>query len=660
MKFKGFWYDSLMICLIAGISAIFIAITALLKYYDLAIAEGIAFLVVCIIVTFRAITAKKRYKKFVIKTAKKLDFTNQKVLSTFPFPVAVCDEEGYIRWCSDLFLRQISCGEITQTDKIGKYANGADIDSIKNSDETCVAVNGKYFSVYPVEYQSAGEMFCGLYFLDNTKLKKTEIEYHDSLPYAVMIEMDNLDDSRNDFRDSEKTEIRSQVEAALDNWSESYDSFIKKIGDDRYLVITEKKNISRMIKDKFSVLETVRAYEYKGKKTGVTLSIGVSHGDNIKSCEKKSRKALEMALGRGGDQVAIRTQDGYDYIGGVSKSAEKRNKVKSRIVGSSLAELMKSSGNIIIMGHSFTDLDAIGAAVGVACAAQSFDIPVFIATDRNKTLAGTLIEKLDNENMGNLIIDQEYALELTTQNTLLIVVDTHIEKFVEFPKLYEKARNRVIIDHHRRAVVDIDSAQIFHHDPGASSTCEMVTELIQYINPDIKISETVAEALLAGIMLDTKDFVVGTGVRTFEAAAFLKDKNADMVKVKKLFANTLEMNKLRTAVISSAESFMKCAIATADFESKDIRVISAQAADELLKVNNIKASFVVFENAGAINISARSFGEINVQVIMESLGGGGHQTMAACQLKDYDIKSAEEALKKVIEEFFENNPKQGE
>lgn len=652
MKFKGFWYDSLIICLIAGVSAAFIAMTVFVEP-RLAIAECIAFLIVCVIVVYRAVTAKKRYKRFVIKTSKKLDFTDQKVLSTFPFPVAVCDGKGYIKWCSDLFLNEISCGEITQTEKIGKYTNGMNIDSIMHSEETCVSVDGRYYSVYPVPYQSGGEMLCGLYFLDNTRLKKTEIEHLASLPYAVMIEMDNLDDSRNDFRDSEKTEIRSQVEAALDNWSEAYDSFIKKIGDDRYLIITEKKNISRMIEDKFSVLETVRGFEYKGKKTGVTLSIGVSSGENIKSCERKSRKALEMALGRGGDQVAIRTQDGYDYIGGVSKSAEKRNKVKSRIVGSTLAELIKSSSNVIIMGHAYTDLDAIGAAVGLACAAKSFDVPVYIATDRKKTLAATLIEKLDEVNLGDLVITQEYALELMTKKTLLIVVDTHIESFVEFPKLYEKAETRVIIDHHRRAITDIENALIFHHDPGASSTCEMVTELLQYINPDINISETVAEALLAGIMLDTKDFVIGTGVRTFEAAAFLKDKNADTVKVKRLFANTLEMNKLRTAVISSAESFMKCAIATADFTSKDIRVISAQAADELLKVNNIKASFVMFENAGAINISARSFGEINVQVIMESLGGGGHQTMAACQLKGSDMQKARAALENAIKEFFD-------
>lgn len=654
MKFKGFWYDSLIICLIAGISAAFIAMTVFVEP-RLAIAECIAFLIVCVIVVYRAITAKNRYNKFIIKTSKKLDYTDNKVLSSFPFPVAVCDGKGYIKWCSDHFLNEISRGEITQTDKIEKYTNGITLDSIIHSHETCVSVDGRYYSVHTVSYQSDGEEYFGLYFLDNTSLKKTELEYFRTLPYAVMIEMDNLDDARADFRDSEKTEIRSHVEAALDNWSESFDSFIKKIGDDRYLIVTEKKNINLMIENRFSVLETVRSFEYKGKKTGVTLSMGVSSGDSIKNCEKNARKALEMALGRGGDQVAIRNQDGYDYIGGVSKSAEKRNKVKSRIVGSTLAELMKSSSNVIIMGHAYTDLDAIGAAVGLACAAQSFEIPVYIATDRKKTLASTLIEKLDSENTGDIIIGQERALELLNKKTLLIVVDTHIESFVEFPKLYEKAETRVIIDHHRRAVTDIENALIFHHDPGASSACEMVTELLQYINPEININPTVAEALLAGIMLDTKDFVIGTGVRTFEAAAFLKDRNADTVKVKRLFANTLEMNKLRTSVISSAESFMKCAIAVADFNSKDIRVISAQAADELLKVNNIKASFVMFENAGAVNISARSFGDINVQIIMESLGGGGHQTMAACQLKGYDMKKARTALEDAIKEFFDKN-----
>lgn len=656
MKFKGFWYDGLLISLAAAVSAVFIVMTVFVEP-RLAIAEGIAFLIVCVIAVYRALTAGKRYKRFIAKTSKKLDFTDNKVLSSYPFPVAVCDENGYITWYSDRFYNEISLGEITASEKLSKYLEGRKPDSVGDDEAINVSVNGKYYTVYSVRYISSGKKYCGFYYLDNTALRQTEIEYYDSRPYAVLIELDNLDDSRSDFRDSERAEIKSRIEAALDNWSESFDSVLKKISDDRYLVVTEKKNFTRMVEDRFSVLETVRGFEFKGKKTGATLSVGVASGDTIKKCEKGARKSLEMALGRGGDQVAIRTKDGYDYIGGVSKSAEKRTKVKSRVVGSALSELIKSSSNVIIMGHSYTDLDAIGAAAGMACAVQSFGIPVYIATDKKKSLASRLIEKLENEGMGDVITTQENALEMLDKKSLLIVVDTHIESFVEFPKLYEKAETRVIIDHHRRAVTDIESAVIFHHDPGASSACEMVTELLQYMNSEVNITKTVAEALLAGIMLDTKDFVIGTGVRTFEAAAFLKDKNADTVSVKKLFANSLEINKLRTKVISEAESYMRCAISVADFSSPDIRIICAQAADELLKVNDIKASFVMFESNGVVYISARSFGEINVQLIMESLGGGGHQTMAACQLKGCKIITAREKLERAIKEFLEVNSK---
>lgn len=656
MKFKGFWYDGLLISLAAAVSAVFIVMTVFVEP-RLAIAEGIAFLIVCVIAVYRALTAGKRYKRFIAKTSKKLDFTDNKVLSSYPFPVAVCDENGYITWYSDRFYNEISLGEITASEKLSKYLEGRKPDSVGDDEAINVSVNGKYYTVYSVRYISGGKKYCGFYYLDNTALRQTEIEYYDSRPYAVLIELDNLDDSRSDFRDSERAEIKSRIEAALDNWSESFDSVLKKISDDRYLVVTEKKNFTRMVEDRFSVLETVRGFEFKGKKTGATLSVGVSSGDTIKKCEKGARKSLEMALGRGGDQVAIRTKDGYDYIGGVSKSAEKRTKVKSRVVGSALSELIRSSSNVIIMGHSYTDLDAIGAAAGMACAVQSFGIPVYIATDKKKSLASRLIEKLENEGMGDVITTQENALEMLDKKSLLIVVDTHIESFVEFPKLYEKAETRVIIDHHRRAVTDIESAVIFHHDPGASSACEMVTELLPYMNSEINITKTVAEALLAGIMLDTKDFVIGTGVRTFEAAAFLKDKNADTVSVKKLFANSLEINKLRTKVISEAESYMRCAISVADFSSPDIRIICAQAADELLKVNDIKASFVMFESNGVVYISARSFGEINVQLIMESLGGGGHQTMAACQLKGCKIIAAREKLERAIKEFLEVNSK---
>lgn len=656
MKIKGFWHDIVLTGIAAAVAAIFIVITAFIEP-KLALAECCGLVAVSGFALLRALTAKNRYKKFLLRLSKKFDYTETKVLSSFPLPVAVCGKNGVVVWGSERFVNEITDGEITNSTDISEFTNGVDIDTLIHEEETSVLVKDRYYSVYSFPYRYNGDELCILYYLENTRLKKTEIAYLESRPYAVMIEMDNLDDSRTDFRDSERTEIKSQIEAALDNWSESCNSFIKRVGDDRYLMVTEQKNFSSMVEDRFSILETVRSYEYKGKKTGVTLSIGVSAGDNIKQCEKNARNALEMALGRGGDQVAIKNKESYDFIGGVSKSAEKRTKVKSRIVASALAELIKGSSNVLVMGHAYTDLDAIGAAAGVVCAAQSFGVPAFIVTDKNKTLASSLIDMLGRENMGDVIIGKDKAAELLGKKSLLIVVDTHIESFVEFPKLYEKAETRVIIDHHRRAVSNIENAVIFHHDPGASSASEMVAEILQYINPDIVITKPVAEALLAGIMLDTKNFVIRAGVRTFEAAAYLKDKGADTVSVKKLFSNSMDINKMRNKVIASAESFMSCAVSTADFDSHDIRIIAAQAADELLNVSDIKASFVLFENAGAVNISARSMGEVNVQIIMEALGGGGHQTMAACQLKGYDIPDAKSALYKAIEEFFKNNAK---
>lgn len=654
MKFKGFWYDVLLLGLIALFSAVFIGVTAVVEP-TLAMAEAAVALFLAAFALFRVFTAKKRFKKFLIKTTQKLDYTDPKVLSSFPFPVAVCDGDGYIRWCGERFINEILGGAVTSSTAIGKYANGLDIATLLNEEETTVMVNERYYSVYTHSYDYHGEKYCILYYLNNTRLKKTEIEYVNSRPYAILIELDSLDDARTEYRDSEKTEIKSQIEAAIDNWTESFDSVVKRVSDDRYLIVTEQVNFSRMVEERFSILETVRKYEYKGKKIGATLSIGVSGGADIKNCEQNARKAIEMALGRGGDQVAIKNKDGYDFIGGVSKSSEKRNKVRSRVIASALSELIKGSSNVLIMGHSFTDLDAIGSAVGVACAAQALSKPAFIVTDRKKTLALSLVKKLEEEGNDELIIGKETALSLINKKSLLIVVDTHIDSFVEFPEIYEKTETRVIIDHHRRSATDIQNAVLFHLDPSASSASEMVTEILQYMPSEVNVTKNVAEALLAGIMLDTKNFVLRSGVRTFEAAAYLKEKGADTVSVKQLFANSMDVNKQRNKVVSNAETYMECAISTVDFASPDIRIVSAQAADELLTVSDIKASFVIYENSGGINISARSYGQVNVQLIMEALGGGGHQTMAACQIKHSDTANAKSALCEAINDYFDKN-----
>ena len=652
MKLKGFWYDKLLVCLFAAFAAAVIVTTAFFKPW-IALAELCAALVIFAIAAYRIVSAGYRYKKFMQAVSQKLDYSAAEVVSSYPFPVAVCDSRGYISRCNSRFINEIAQDELTQATQISDFINGKSLEDIDAVIALPVQNNDRYYSVFSNTFDFGGETYHILFWLDNTELRKTEIAYKNSRPYAILIELDNLDDSRSEFRDSERAEIKSRIDSEIDAWAESHNSAVRKISDDRYFIFTEKENFDAMTQEKFPILDTVREFTYKEKNIGATLSIGASGGDSLMDCEKKARKALEMALGRGGDQTAIKNKDGYEFYGGVSKSAEKRTKVKSRVVASALSELIKTSSNVIVMGHNFTDLDAIGSAIGVACAAKALGIPAYIVTDKNKTLARSLIDKAEAEGMNELFIDIDTALELMSKKTLTVVVDTHIDTFVEFPDLLEKAEKRVVIDHHRRSVADISNVVLFHHDPGASSASEMVTELLQYIGDGSGVSKTVAEALFAGIMLDTKNFVIRAGVRTFEAAAFLKDRGADTVTVKKLFSNSIEDNKLRNEVIANAQTVNSCAVSIADIDSPDIRIIAAQAADELLNVTDIKASFVIYETNGTVNVSARSFGEINVQLIMESLGGGGHQTMAACQLKDCTVCDAKETLVGAIGDFFE-------
>ena len=301
------------------------------------------------------------------------------------------------------------------------------------------------------------------------------------------------------------------------------------------------------------------------------------------------------------------------------------------------------------MGHRFADFDAFGASVGLYDAAKKLGKDVHIVMSKSKTLAGLLLKRIEEQNMTDTVMEPDEAFELINENSVLVIVDTHRPDFVESPEIYRKAKTVVVIDHHRQTVGHIDNAVIFYHEPAASSASEMVAELMQYMKAPVTITKPVAEALLAGIMLDTKNFVVRTGVRTFEAAAFLRSRGADTVAVKQLFSNSIEDYQLKTSIASNAEVYKKCAIAIAHSASKDLRVVAAQAADELLTINGVEASFVIFGVDNVINISARSMGAINVQVVMEAIGGGGHHSMAATQLKNITISDARVKLLQAID-----------
>ena len=409
-----------------------------------------------------------------------------------------------------------------------------------------------------------------------------------------------------------------------------------------------------IVEERFTILDTVRKINANDKMPA-TLSIGVGRdAQTLQQAEQFASQALDMALGRGGDQAAVKNKNGYEFYGGVSKGIEKRTKVKTRIVAAALSELLDSCSNVLIMGHRFADLDCLGAAVGLYQPIQQMGKPVKIILNSRANMVKQLHSRLIEQGYDTAFIEPEVALDYVGDDTLLIIVDVHTPHFIEAPEVYKKCKNIVVIDHHRKMVDYIDNAVIFHHEPYASSASEMVAELLQYFGDKYKPDSTAAEALLAGMMLDTKNFIQRTGVRTFEAAAYLRKLGADTVEVKRLFATSMNAYQERCKVVSSATVYRHCAICQVEEKIDEIKMVSAQAADELLSIEDVDASFVFYyESDNVVAYSARSMGRINVQIIMEKLGGGGHLTMAGAQTRGIDLKEGKERLLRAIDEYYD-------
>lgn len=599
------------------------------------------------------ITSLKHKDEMISSINRTLDFSEKDNLKGFPMPVLVCTAQGRILWFNTLFDSRVLGDYTLMSDDVTKLLNGHSADEIATQDRIFTDIFDNSYSVYPFPVTVRGDAAFALLFSDETEMRKVYYEYRLSRPSVMLMSIDNLDEIEQSYSDGDFDAMRSRAEKLIDTWLGEYGCLIRKLGDGRFVVVCEERDLEKMAEKKFSVLDSIRGYEYEEKLVGITLSIGVGKGKTLREGEANARQALDMAVGRGGDQAAILKNDGYEFFGGVSKGVEKRSKARTRIVASAIQKLMESSSNILIMGHRFSDLDSVGSAVGVLCAARAVNKEAKIVINRRQSLAQSLIDTVE-KNTGDVFCSPEEALKLLDKKTLLVIVDTHRCEVVESAELYKQAQTVVIIDHHRKNVDFISNSIVFQHDPNASSTCEMVAEMLQYMPVKPKITPGDADAMLAGIMLDTRNFALKTGVRTFEASAFLKSKGADTVKVRKLFMNKMESLKLRNEVIASAQNYRSCAIAFADINSEDIRTITSQAADELLNIDGISASFAMFENEGTVNVSARSLGEVNVQVIMETLGGGGHLTMAAAQLRGCDRETATTKLYAAIDEYFNN------
>lgn len=589
-----------------------------------------------------------------------LDPSGRDMLDSFPMPVLVCDEKGIIVWYNSRFANEVMGKDIVIKDTtINQFISGFSIDSVKLNKKLDIDYNGKLYTLYhnPVKRRD-GNLYV-LYFDEDTYLKNIKVEYDLAHPAVMLISVDSIEDLYNSYTDSELAEITSGVEKLIENWFNQFSGLLRRVGAGRFLAIVEERNMKRIIAEKFDILEKVRSFTYNDQIVGVTLSIGVGRTGKIDECENDARQAIDMALGRGGDQAVLRTDIGFDFFGGVSNGVEKRTKVRTRVVAKAIADLVKDYNKVFIMGHKFSDLDAIGAAIGVQKMVSFFGIEAKIVINKKTTLALPLVEMAESKGFGDIFIEPNKAADEIDKNTVLFILDTHRPDYVESPEVYKKAKTVVVIDHHRKTVDYIQDAVIFYHEPHASSACEMVTELAQYVSKKPVIGPFEANALLSGITLDTKNFVLRTGVRTFEAAAYLRQRGADTVEVRQLFSNSIEMNKQKNEIVSKSITYKSSAISYVEDDNiKDLRIVASQAADDMLYISGIKASYVLFRLDGYINISARSMGKCNVQLIMERLGGGGHQTMAAAQLECDTFEQAAVLLKESID-FYESNSNGG-
>ena len=601
---------------------------------------------------WRLFAARRDSRKFLEYIGGRLGAVKSDALIKFPMPVAVANEEGEIIWSNSLFHETVMAGEEFFGKKTSDILFGFDLEKVFAPGGCEVVSRGGNFSVCATTSADLGEKLYAFYFIDKTNERKIEKLYEESRPAVLSITLDNLEELFANCKESEKSWIKGEVEKLFEEFEAENHAFIKRNSSSKYVAIVEEQYLRKMESERFSILDKARKI-LTSEEQPVTLSIGVARGDySLDKLNELSLQALEMALGRGGDQAAVKTVNGYEFYGGFAKGVEKRTKVKTRVIAAALNDLIESSSNVLVMGHRFGDLDCIGAAIGMAEGIRDMEKDCHIVVNRETCLAKPLIDKTEKAGTLELFISPEEGLEKINDDTLLIVVDTHIVNLLESKEIFTSCRNIVVIDHHRRMVGSIDNAVIFYHEPFASSASEMITELLQYLDGRCKMKKAEAEALLAGIMLDTKSFSMRAGVRTFEAAAYLRKMGADTVKVKELFSGSLSSYQHRSKIVATAEIYRGCAVSFAK-SYDDIGIVAPQAADELLAIKGVASSVVMYKTPIGVSFSARSLGGMNVQVIMEALGGGGHQTMAGAQIQDIGQAEAKEKLFAAIDDYYE-------
>ena len=613
--------------------------------------------------------ANNKRKSEISETLQDLTLTVDSAAKTSlinsPFPLIILETDGNVVWKSSKFATEFEDIDINTfvndliydlKDEIKRKKDNTDKSILKN-----ILVNkrqyrmiGKFVNSKRYSKNEKNEYMAILYFIDETENIKLQKEYNDSKSCVGIIMIDNYEENMQMLESEEKAQYVAEIDKVIYEWTNETNGILIKSDRDRYIYIFEQRYLEKIKEDKFSILDKIKELDPK-QKVQFTLSIAISNeGEVDKDKYKSAQTAMDIVLGRGGDQAVLRQNDIYKFFGGRSQEVEKRTKVKARVVAHALENLIKESSKVMVMGHANPDIDAIGSAIGVYRLAKSLDKNAYIIADNRPALQNFMESLKEEPEYEDVIINKEVAEENIDEDTLLVVVDTHKVNYVESEEVLKKASKIVIIDHHRRSADYIENATLTFQEVYASSAAELVTELLQYAEVNVELKKIEAEALYAGIMMDTKSFTFKTGVRTFEAAAYLRRCGVDIIRVKKWFQSDLEsFNKIADIVKKAEIVNDSIAIALCDTEkSKDISLLCAKAADELLTISDVTASFVLGDTGEKICISGRSIGDINVQVILEKLGGGGHITLAGAQVEGMTIEEVKQELIIRINEYF--------
>ena len=612
---------------------------------------------------FFKIISKKRINEMIEKVTLGANTHNDALLS-FPLPIVLLDSKGDIVWYNAEFRSIFEDKNLSECAINDLFS---DFDSSLLSAERAsygfvkeLEYNGKTYKVIgntPRTVAETGDSVTLMYLDDVSSVVELRQKYIAEKTFECFVMVDNYDELMDAAPSSVVPQLQAELYKTINDWVSENNGVIIKYEKDKYFIVFEYQYLEGFIKNKFDILSKIRIIDTKNSiPASISIGIGMS-GESLVENDKFAREALNMALGRGGDQAVIKDSEQFRFYGTATKEHEKSTRVKARVVSFALSGLINNAENVIVLTHKNADVDGVGAAFGIMRICKINNTPVNIAMESYDKTVARLLAKLENsEEYNGLVITKDEAREKINENTLVVLVDTHRVSLVEDPSLLDLAKQTVVIDHHRRTADFVEHPALVYHEPYASSTCEMVTEILQYTSNKMSLTKFEAEALYSGIVVDTKNFTFKTGVRTFEAASFLRKQGVDTIAVKTVFQQDLKTYIKRSEIIKQADIYRDNIAISIAPESFDItNIVMAQAADELLNIRGIIASFVIREADGSVNISGRSLGEINVQIILEKLGGGGHMTIAGAQLENINGETAKEMLIGAIDDYYLDN-----